>query len=89
MDNKQIQEALTSLLTDVAAKARADALAGKSDIGSIFRQDSAQLQSLDSKAVEDAIIDINKATATKAGTRRLINGIMVAARAAARIAFPA
>ena len=89
MDNKQIQEALTSLLTDVATKARKDALAGESDMGSIFRRDNEKLQSLDPKAVEDAIINIKKATATKEGARRLMNGLMVAARAAARIAFPA
>lgn len=88
MDQEAIKTALTSLLTDVAAKARADALAGNSDIGSIFRRDSEQLKSLDPKAVEDAIIDINKATATKEGARRLMNGLMVAAKAAAKIAFP-
>lgn len=85
MDNKQIQEALTSLLTDVATKARKDALAGESDMGSIFRRGGEKLQSLDPKAVEDAIIDIKKATATKEGTRRLMDGIMLAARTAAKL----
>lgn len=89
MDQEAIKQALTSLLTDVAAKAREDALAGNSDIGSVFRRDSEKLKSLDPKAVEDAIVDINKATATKEGARRLMNGIMVAAKAAAKIAFPA
>ncbi len=89
MDQEAIKAALTALLTDVAAKARVDALAGNSDIGSIFRRKSEQLQSLDPQAVEDAIIAINKATATKEGARRLINGILVAAKVAAKIAFPA
>jgi len=89
MDPETIKEALTTMLTDVAAKARADALAGNSDIGSIFRRDGEQLKSLNPQAVEDAILAINKATATKEGTRRLVNGILVAAKAAAKIAFPA
>jgi acetylglutamate kinase len=89
MDPKVIKQVLTSLLTDIADKAKADALAGQSDIGSIFRRDTTQLQSLNPKAVEDAVAAINKATATKEGTRRLINGILVAAKAAAKIAFPA
>lgn len=89
MDPKVIKEVLTSLLTDIADKAKADALAGRSDIGAIFRRDSERLQSLNPKAIEEAVLAINKATATKEGTRRLVNGILVAAKAAARIAFPA
>ncbi len=85
MDSEAIKQALTALLTDVAAKAREDALAGNSDIGSIFRRESEKLQSLNPKAIEDAIIAINKATATKEGTRRLVNGILVAVKAAARL----
>ena len=85
MDKETVKEVLTSLLTDIATKACEDALAGNSDIGSIFRRDSEKLQSLDPKTIEDAIIAINKATATKEGARRLINGIMVAAKAAARL----
>ena len=89
MDKDALREALTELLTDIAAKAKADALVGHSDIGSIFDRESEKLQSLDAKTVEEAIININKATATKEGARRLFNGIMVAAKVAARIAFPA
>lgn len=89
MDQEKIKQALTALLTDVAAKAKQDALEGNSDIGSIFRRESESLSSLDAKAVDDAIIDINKATATKEGTRRLVHGILVAAKAAAKVAFPA
>ena len=85
MDSEAIKQALTALLTDVAAKAREDALAGNSDIGSIFRRESEKLQSLNPKAIEDAIIAINKVTATKEGTRRLVNGILVAVKAAARL----
>ena len=83
MDNEAIRQSLTSLLTDVAAKAKQDALAGRSDIGSIYRREREQLKSLNPQAVEDAIAHINKATATKEGTRRLVNGILVAAKAAA------
>lgn len=86
MDNEAIRDALTALLSDVAEKARADALAGKSDIGSIFRRQGPSLASLDAKAVEQAISDIQKATATKEGTRRLVNGLLVAAKVAAKIA---
>ena len=89
MDQAAIKEALTALLTSVAAKAKEDALAGRSDIGSIFDRDTEEMKSLDAAKVEEAIIDINKATATKEGTRRLVNGILVAAKAAAKIAFPA
>lgn len=85
MDSEQIKTVLTTLLTDIAAKAREDALTNNSDIGSIFRKDSDNLLSLDPKAVEDAIIAIDKATATKEGTRRLINGILVVAKIAARL----
>lgn len=90
MDKEALREALTSLLTDVANKAREDALAGRSDIGSIYRREHEdRLKSLDAEAVEAAIVDIDKATATKEGARRLINGIMVAAKVAAKVAFPA
>lgn len=86
MDNKAIRDALTALLTDVAEKAKKDALEGKSDIGSIFKRKGPSLSSLDAQAVEQAIENINKATATKEGTRRLVNGLLVAAKVAARIA---
>ena len=88
MDKEAIRQALTALLTDVAAKAREDALAGRSDIGSVWRREREQLSSLDPDAVEAAIADINKATATKEGARRLMNGLMVVAKAAAKVAFP-
>jgi len=87
--NEDIRAALTALLTDIAHKARQDALSGHSDIGSIYRRDHEELKSLDVKAVEDAIVNIKKATASKEGTRRLINGVMLAAKVAAKIAFPA
>ena len=85
MDQEQIKDTLTNMLTDVAAKARQDALDGRSDIGSIFRKESEQLESLNPQAVEDAILAIKKATSTKAGARRLVNGIMFAAKAAAKL----
>lgn len=88
VDETKVRELLTSLLTEVAAKARADALAGKSDIGSIWRRDApSELASMDPAKVEEAIADIRKATATKEGARRIINAIMVAAKAVAKIAI--
>jgi hypothetical protein len=89
MDKEAIRQALTALLADVAAKAKEDALAGRSDIGSIYRREGERLSSLDPEAVEAAIVDINKATATKEGARRLMNGLMVIAKAAAKVVFPA
>jgi len=86
MDKDQIKDALTTLLQDIADKAKADARKGESDIGSIFRRDSESLQQLDMKAVEDAIANIDRATATKEGARRLMNGLMLAAKVAAKIA---
>lgn len=88
MDKESIREALVSLLSNIAEEAREDALEGESDIGSIFRRDGESLSSLDAKAVKDAISDIDKATSTQEGARRLLNGLMVAARVAAKIAFP-
>lgn len=88
MDREIVKETLTALLKDVANQARQDALKGQSDIGSIFRKEGESLSSLDLKAIEDAIIDINKATATKEGTRRLVNGLLVAAKVAAKVVFP-
>lgn len=87
MDNKRVREALTELLTEVAEKARADAANGESDIGHIFRDTEVNLHQLDIKAIEEAIKNIDKATATREGTRRLVDGLMMAARVAARIAF--
>lgn len=87
VDETKVREILTSLLTEVAAKARADALAGQSDIASVWRRDAISLTSMDPTKVEEAIADINKATATKEGARRIINAIMVAAKAVAKIAL--
>lgn len=89
MDQTKIKEALVAMLEEVAEKAKADARAGESDIGSIFREDSTPLKRLDVAAVEEAIANVNKATATKEGTRRLVNGLFLAAKVAARVAFPA
>ena len=86
MENEAIRDALTALLSDVAEQAKQDAREGKSDIGSIFRREGPSLKSLDAQKVEQAISDIKKATATKEGTRRLVNGLLVAAKVAAKIA---
>ena len=88
MDKDKVRKVLAELLIDIANKAREDSLNGESDIGSIFRRDHEILSTLNAEVIEDAIRNINKATATKEGARRLINGVMVAAKAAARIALP-
>lgn len=89
MDPEVIRRALTEALESVANKARADALAGGSDIGSVFEDEIDVLPSLDVAKIEQAIRDIDRATATKEGARRLINGLLVVARVAAKAAFPA
>jgi hypothetical protein len=86
MDQNKIKEALTALLKDVASQAEADARAGESDIGSIFRQEGESLHKLDVKAINKTISHIETATATREGALKLMNGIMLAARVAARIA---
>jgi len=86
MDQDKIKEALTTLMRDVANKAEADAKAGESDIGSIFRQTDVSLQQLDVEAINQTITHIETATATREGAQRLMNGIMLAAKVAARLA---
>ncbi len=85
MDKDVIKATLTGLLNDIATRARKDAIAGESDIGSIFRREGPSLTSLDMKAIDQAIANIERATATKEGARRLMNGLMIAAKTAARI----
>ena len=85
MDKEAVKKILTALLEDVATKAREDALSGESDIGSIFRREGENLKSLDVKALDQAISDIDQATATQEGARRLMNGIMLAAKVAAKL----
>lgn len=88
MDPEVIRRALTEALESVANKARADARAGESDIGSVFDDDVDPLPAMDIAKIEEAIVNIDKAAATKEGARRLINGILVVAKVAAK-AFPA
>lgn len=89
MDKEAIRQALVDMLTDVATKARQDALAGESDIAAIYDRERTDLKSLDAQKVEEAIRDIDKATATKEGARRLVNAIMVVAKAIVKMKFPA
>jgi len=88
MDPEIIRKALTEALTSVANKAKEDALRGASDIGSVFDDEVEALPSLDITKIEEAIANINTAASTKEGARRLINGLLVVAKVAAR-AFPA
>ncbi len=83
MDNNKICEMLTAFLTEVADQARADAKAGKSNIGSVFDQDTPAMKMLDEKKIQEAIADIKRATATKESCARLINTILLAAKAIA------
>lgn len=87
VDETKVRDLLVSLLEDVAAKARADAAAGKSDIGSIWKRSGPEMASLDPKQIEKAIQDVNKATATKEGAARLIGSLMLAARIVAKAAL--
>ena len=89
MDPEIIKQGLINMLQTVADKARADAERGESDISSIFKDELDVLPSLDVAKIEQAIRDIDRATATKEGARRLINGLLVVARVAAKAAFPA
>jgi hypothetical protein len=80
MDEVQIKNSLVTLLEGVAEQARQDAANGKSNIGVIYSDDV----HLNQIAVTNAIQDINKATSTKEGARRLISGLLVVAKAIAR-----
>lgn len=89
VDENKIKELLVELLEDVAEKAKADALAGESDIASIYRRDNGdKFAKLDPDRIAEAISYIKTATATKAGARRVVNAIMVAAKAVANIYLP-
>lgn len=80
MDNKKIEEALTSMLSEVADQARQDARDGVSNIGSIYKRERSELKSLDPAVVDEAIKNIKRATATKKGTKQLLSAVMLAAR---------
>ena len=83
MDETKIRNMLTAFLTDVADQAKADALAGQSNIGSVFDRNAPAMKMLDEKKIKEAIADIKKATATKESCARLIGAILLAAKAAA------
>lgn len=87
VDENKVRELLVSLLEDVAAQAKADARAGKSDIASIWKKVGPEMSSLDAKQIEKAIQDVNRATATKEGAARLVNSLMLAARVVAKAAL--
>ena len=85
MDPTIVKQALQAMLEKVAHKARDDAMRGESDISSVFEDEPDTLPSLDVAKIEQAIADIDRATKTKEGTRRLMDGIMLAARTAAKL----
>jgi len=84
MDKEAIKQALQDMLKGVADKARADAMAGESDIGSIFDDELQLAPGMDIAKVEEAILNVERATATKEGAQRLMDGIMIIAKIAAR-----
>jgi hypothetical protein len=85
MDPEVIKKHLQEMLSTVAAKARADAESGESDISSVFNDESTPLPSLDVTKIEEAIRNIEVATSTKEGARRLINGVLLAAKVATKV----
>lgn len=89
MDPKIIREMLKETLQAVANRARADAQQRESNIAFVFEDEIDSLSSIDITKIEEAIVNIDKATATKEGARRLLNGILVVAKVAAKAAFPA
>ena len=86
IDKDAVKMALTALLTSIADKAKSDAATGESDIGSIFKRDTASLKTMDLKILKETIDNIESATRTQEGVRSLMNGIMIAAKIAAKIA---
>lgn len=80
MDENKIREVLTELLSDIAQQAKIDALAEKSNIGSIYDKPLPIMKVLDEKKVAEAILDIKKATATKELAARLMNAVLIAAK---------
>lgn len=86
IDENQVRDALVTLLMDVAAKAKADSASGVSDIASIYRRDnSAKLTAINVDLLDEAIRNIEKATSTKDGARRVVNAIMAVARTVAQL----
>jgi hypothetical protein len=83
MDENKVRDMLTAFLTEVANQAKADAKAGQSNIGSVFDRDTPAMKMLDEKKIQEAIADIKRATATKESCARLINTILLAAKAIA------
>ena len=83
MDETKIRDMLTAFLTDVADQAKADALAGQSNIGSVFDRNAPAMKMLDEKKVREAILDIKRATTTKESCARLVNVLLLAAKTVA------
>jgi hypothetical protein len=77
-----IHAVLTSFLEGIENHARADALEGHSNIGSIF-DTTPTLQTIDTQKIQELLTAIHQATVTKETTRRIVNAILVAAKIAA------
>jgi len=81
MSNSQdIQQLLRAWLKSVADKAQEDSLRGESSIGSIYQEAEINLEGLTEQDLDQISKDIEQATRTKEGSRRLINALASVAR---------
>jgi len=86
IDENRVRDALVTLLVDVAAKAKEDSLSGESDIASVYRRgNKTDLSAVNVERIDEAIRNIEKATSTKDGARRVVNAIMAVARTVAQL----
>jgi hypothetical protein len=81
MSNSQdIQQLLRAWLKSVADKAQEDSLKDESSIGSIYHEAEINLEGLTEQDLDQISKDIEQATRTKEGSRRLINALASVAR---------
>ena len=86
IDETKVRDALVSLLEGVAEKARQDARDNNSDIMSVIGTNEGDGNaSINLEHVERAIENVERATRTKEGARRMLNAIMVTARVVGRV----
>lgn len=91
-----IKKHLTNLLLEMQELAREDArrvsASGLSHMGdgisSVYDRSYDDGDKLDDQKIEEIIRNIDRATSTKEGARRLFNGIEVIAKSIVRIYFP-
>jgi len=83
----EIRKQLTSLLEEMAEKAKRDARNGEVDLSDIlgFGVDDDEIKLLDEVEVAATVDAINKLTRTKAGARRLVAAITLAVKHAGKL----